>query len=237
MSQVTALLCRRFGFDRFRLGLSCFALRTHLGERRPDAEATRKVDRGAPGDGPSPAPRSDEGEPGAVGVQVRPGRGMDRHLAHSHSGAGPPEVRPSREDETLAAGLHDVGGKRRRDHAPPREDSQPAPSGKSGCKTIGSARHLGGVGGGGPTCRARLWSAGTRQTSRLQVAAWLGLGPPLPTKRRSRVVAGIQWVRLPDTMHTPITGVAKRASSPNTVITHETKPYSSHMANFSRFAN
>ena len=36
----------------------------------------------------------------------------DRHLAHSHSGAGPPEVRPSREDETLAAGLHDVGGKR-----------------------------------------------------------------------------------------------------------------------------
>ena len=70
------------------------------------------------------------------------------------------------------------------------------------------------MGGGGPTCRARLWSAGTRQTSRLQVAAWVGLGPPLPTKRRSRVVAGIQWVRLSDTMHTPITGVAKRATPP-----------------------
>ena len=64
-----------------------------------------------------------------------------------------------------------------------------------------------------------------------------GLGPTLPTKRRSRVVAGIPWVRLFDTMHTPITGVAKRASSPNTVTTLKTKPYPSQMANFSRFAS
>ena len=186
----------------------------------PCGEAARTVDCCAPGAWSSPTPRSDQGEPRDVGVQVRPGRGVDCRLAHSHSGAGPPEVRPSREDETLAAGLHDGG--------------------ETSAVTM---PHLGGLptgpirevrmqnyrvgpppwgGGGGATCRARLWSAGTRQTSRLQVAAWVGLGPSLPTKRRSRVVAGIQWVRLSDTMHTPITGVAKRASSPNTVITLNT---------------
>ena len=62
-SQVTALLCRRFGFDRFRLGLSCFALRTHLGERRPDAEATRKVDCCAPGAWPPPTSMLLAGDP------------------------------------------------------------------------------------------------------------------------------------------------------------------------------
>ena len=102
---------------------------------------------------------------------------------------------------------------------------------------MGSARHLGGGGRWradvpGPALVRRYWS------DESSPGCGLGrLGPPLPTKRRSRVVAGIQWVRLFDTMHTPITGVAKRASSPNTVTTLKTKPYPSHMANFSRFAN
>jgi hypothetical protein len=54
---------------------------------------------GAQRDGPSPAPRSDQGEPGDVGVRRLPG-----DLAHSDPEAGPAEVRPSREDETLGAG-------------------------------------------------------------------------------------------------------------------------------------
>ena len=62
--------------------------------------------------------------------------------------------------------------------------------------------------------------ARTPQTVRLHVAAWVGLGRPIPTKRRSRVVAGIQWMRIPKKIHAPTTGVAKRTSSPNTVATN-----------------
>ena len=56
--------------------------------------------------------------------------------------------------------------------------------------------------------------ARTRQTVRLHVAAWVGLGRPIPTKRRSRVVAGIQWMRIPNTMPAPMTGVAKKLAAP-----------------------
>jgi len=72
----------------------------------------------------------------------------------------------------------------------------------------------------GRVARGGLSAAGTGQTSRLQVAARVGLGRPVPTKRRSSVVAGIQWMRIPKKIHAPTTGVAKRTSSPNAVATN-----------------
>jgi hypothetical protein len=74
--------------------------------------------------------------------------------------------------------------------------------------------------------RGGLSAAGTGQTSRLQVAARVGLGRPVSTKRRSSVVAGIQWMRIPKKIHAPTTGVAKRTSSPNAVATNaKTTPH------------
>jgi hypothetical protein len=72
----------------------------------------------------------------------------------------------------------------------------------------------------GELCPWGLSPAGTGQTSRLQVAACVGLGRPVLPKGRSRVVADIQWMRTPKKMHTPMTGVAKRTSSPNAVATN-----------------
>ena len=46
---------------------------------------------------PPPAPRADSGQPRAMGVQVRPGRRLDRRLAHPDARRGQAEIRPSEE--------------------------------------------------------------------------------------------------------------------------------------------
>ena len=127
MSQVTALLCRRFGFDRFRLACPVlhFGLTSVRGDQMPKQRERWIAAHQALGHDPHPAPTRENPEQWECKCDPD---AVDRHLAHSHPGAGPPEVRPSREDETLAAGLHDVGENARRDHAPPgRTPSQPHP--------------------------------------------------------------------------------------------------------------
>ena len=89
------------------------------------------------------------------------------------------------------------------------------------CFVITPAASASGVAKQGSVALQSELLARTRQTVRLHVAAWVGLGRPIPTKRRSRVVAGIQWMRIPNTMHAPMTGVAKRTSSPNTMATNK----------------
>ena len=59
----------------------------------------------------------------------------------------------------------------------------------------------------------------------------------LGTKRRSSVVAGIQWMRIPKKIHAPTTGVAKRTSSPNVLATAQDYAALIHMANFPSRAN
>jgi hypothetical protein len=62
------------------------------------------------------------------------------------------------------------------------------------------------------------------------------MGRPFSTKRRRRVIAAIQWMRIAKKMHAPMTGVAKRTSSPTTVATNQDYAALSHTATLSRLA-